>query len=183
MRPSELQSALRAHPGVREVAIVSHEGASGEKKLIAYVVTETGYWEQVLAGTKEERRRLEKWRKTFDLMQFGRGAASSAVAFDVAGWNSTYTRQPIPAEEMREWVATTVTEILALRPKQVLEIGCGTGLVLLRMAPRLSTNSGHAPEYCRTLQQSFIRSATDDLSLLEVEDHVARAHDAHAVRN
>jgi ubiquinone/menaquinone biosynthesis C-methylase UbiE len=135
MRPSELQSALRAHPGVREVAIVSHEGSSGEKKLIAYVVAETGYWEQVIAGTKEERRRLEKWRKTFDLMQFGREAASSVVAFDVAGWNSTYTRQPIPAEEMREWVATTVKEILALRPQQVLEIGCGTGLVLLRMAP------------------------------------------------
>ncbi len=135
MRPSELQSALRAHPSVREVAIVFHESASGEKRLIAYVVADTGYWEEVLSGAQEERKRLEKWRKAFDLMQSGKAAASSAVAFDVAGWNSTYTRQPIPAEEMREWVETTVTEILALRPRQVLEIGCGTGLVLLRVAP------------------------------------------------
>jgi SAM-dependent methyltransferase len=135
MRPSELQSALRTHPGVREAAIVSHEGSSGEKKLIAYVVAETGYWEQVLSGTQEERKRLEKWRKTFDLMQSGKAAAPTAVAFDIAGWNSTYTRQPIPAEEMREWVETTAAEILALRPQQVLEIGCGTGLVLLRVAP------------------------------------------------
>src|ERR1700730_13234103 len=169
MRPSELQSALRAHPGVREVAIVSHEGAFGEKKLIAYVVTETGYWEQVLAGTNEERRRLEKWRKTFDLMQFGRGAASSAVAFDVAGWNSTYTRQPIPAEEMREWVATTVTEILALRPKQVLEIGCGTGLVLLRMAPHCQRYVGtdFSPAVLAALQKQVQRQGLHQVQLQE----------------
>src|SRR4029077_2794843 len=54
---------------------------------------------------------------------------------------------------------------------------------LLRMLPNRSTNSGHMPKYCRTLQQSFISSAADELSLLEVEDHVARAHGAHAVRD
>jgi ubiquinone/menaquinone biosynthesis C-methylase UbiE len=134
MQLSELQSALRAHPGVRDVAVVSQEVISGEKKLIAYVVPETNYWELVLSGPEEERRRIQKWRKTFDLMQFGKEAASSAMAFDIAGWNSSYTRQPIPAEEMREWIEATVTEILAHRPQQVLEIGCGTGLLLLRIA-------------------------------------------------
>jgi len=135
MRLSELQSALREHPGVRDVAIISREVIPGEKKLIAYVVPETNCWEHVLSDTGEERKRLQKWRKTFDLMQFGKEAAASAVAFNIAGWNSSYTRQPIPAEEMREWVESTVTEILALRPQQVLEIGCGTGLLLLRIAP------------------------------------------------
>src|ERR1700676_1330633 len=135
MRLSEAQDALRAHPGVRDVAIVSREVIPGEKKLVAYVLPETNYWEGVLSGTEEERKRLQKWRKTFDLMQFGKEAAASAVAFNIAGWNSSYTRQPIPAEEMREWVEATVTEILALRPQQVLEIGCGTGLLLLRIAP------------------------------------------------
>ena len=102
MRLSELQSALREHPGVRDVAIISREVIPGEKKLIAYVVPETNCWEHVLSDTGEERKRLQKWRKTFDLMQFGKEAAASAVAFNIAGWNSSYTRQPIPAEEMRE---------------------------------------------------------------------------------
>jgi ubiquinone/menaquinone biosynthesis C-methylase UbiE/acyl carrier protein len=36
---------------------------------------------------------------------------------------------------MREWVNNQVTQILALQPKEVLEIGCGTGLLLFRIAP------------------------------------------------
>ena len=33
------------------------------------------------------------------------------------------------------WVETTVERIRALRPKSVWEIGCGTGLLLFRLAP------------------------------------------------
>jgi len=36
---------------------------------------------------------------------------------------------------MREQVEHTVATILSLRPKNVLEVGCGTGLLLLRIAP------------------------------------------------
>jgi ubiquinone/menaquinone biosynthesis C-methylase UbiE len=36
---------------------------------------------------------------------------------------------------MRDYVETTVAEILSLGPAEVLEIGCGTGLLLLRIAP------------------------------------------------
>lgn len=36
---------------------------------------------------------------------------------------------------MREWVEHTVKRILELQPQRVLEIGCGTGLLLSRIAP------------------------------------------------
>jgi ubiquinone/menaquinone biosynthesis C-methylase UbiE len=36
---------------------------------------------------------------------------------------------------MAEWVDETVRRILSLRPKRILEIGCGTGLLLFRIAP------------------------------------------------
>src|SRR6185369_16387658 len=55
--------------------------------------------------------------------------------FNIAGWTSSYTGQPIPADEMRVWVEATVARIRALRPRRVLEIGCGTGLLLFRIAP------------------------------------------------
>ncbi|HZE88350.1 MAG TPA: condensation domain-containing protein, partial [Verrucomicrobiae bacterium] len=58
------------------------------------------------------------------------------AGFNVTGWNSSYTGAPIPEGEMREWRDTTVERILALAPKRVLEIGCGTGLLLTQIAPR-----------------------------------------------
>jgi methylase of polypeptide subunit release factors len=36
---------------------------------------------------------------------------------------------------MREQVDATVARIRALKPQQALEIGCGTGLLLFRLAP------------------------------------------------
>ena len=54
---------------------------------------------------------------------------------DFRGWNSSYTDDPIPLEEMVEWRSATVDRILALQPRRVLEIGVGSGLVLSQIAP------------------------------------------------
>ena len=42
---------------------------------------------------------------------------------------------------MRQWLENTVDRILRLKPQRVLEIGCGTGLLLFRVAP-------HCQRYC-----------------------------------
>ena len=135
MRASEVESALREHPGVRNAVALFRGASAGERKLVAYVVPDANYLERLITAMEELPKRLQKWRKTFDLMQFGKDAAASPVAFNIAGWNSSYTRQPIPAEEMREWVDETVKSILGLHARDALEIGCGTGLLLLRIAP------------------------------------------------
>ena len=51
------------------------------------------------------------------------------------GWHSSYTALPIPLTEMREWRDATVARILAHRPRRVLEIGVGTGLLMASVAP------------------------------------------------
>ncbi len=171
MQVSEVETALREHPGVRDVTVLLHEDKPGEKKLVACVVPDANYLEGVLTGTEEERKRLQKWRKTFDLMQFGKEAASSELAFNIAGWNSSYTRQPIPAEEMRDWVEATVKEIVALRPQQVLEIGCGTGLLLLRIAPACKRYVGadQSPAALKRLKEQLAQSGdfSKSVTLLE----------------
>lgn len=43
---------------------------------------------------------------------------------------------------MREWVESTVERIMRLRPQLVLELGCGAGLLLLRIAPKCEHYSG-----------------------------------------
>ena len=65
-----------------------------------------------------------------------RGSAS-----DFRGWNSSYTDDPIPLEEMVEWRSATVDRIMALQPRRVLEIGAGSGLVLSRSPRGVSTMS------------------------------------------
>jgi SAM-dependent methyltransferase len=66
---------------------------------------------------------------------YGGSTALEDPTFNIVSWNSSYTGLPIPAEEMREWVDQTVERILARSPRRVLEIGCGTGLLLWRVAP------------------------------------------------
>ncbi len=133
----DVETTLRALPGVREVAVVVWEDEKpGKERLTGYVVLDDDHVDHISRGAENERRRLQKWRKTYDLTQFGKEAKSSQPGFDIAGWNSSYTRNPIPAEEMREWVDITVSEITSFHPAQILELGCGTGLLLLRIAPR-----------------------------------------------
>ena len=59
----------------------------------------------------------------------------SGFGMDFRGWNSSYTGDPIPLEEMVEWRSATVDRIMALQPRRVLEIGAGSGLVLSQIAP------------------------------------------------
>ena len=56
--------------------------------------------------------------------------------FNIAGWNSSFTGEAIPELEMRDWLDRTVEQILDLGPNRVLEIGCGSGMLLFRIAPR-----------------------------------------------
>ncbi|HXV98345.1 MAG TPA: thioesterase domain-containing protein, partial [Anaerolineae bacterium] len=105
---------------------------------------------------------------------------ADAPTFNLAGWKSSYTGQPIAAEEMREWVDETVTRIMALKPQRVLEIGCGTGLLLARIAPHCERYTGtdfsetalnHTRQMCQQLDNlghvTLRKGLADDFSDFE----------------
>src|SRR5205085_11679692 len=127
---ASIDAHLRTHPGVHDVAVVADECM-----IQAFVVPEDKYIDEVLGYTTAELSVLAKWRKVYDLTQLAKDAASAPVGFNTLGWNSSYTRKPIPAEEMQEWLQTTVADILSLEPKCVYEVGCGTGMLLMKIAP------------------------------------------------
>lgn len=140
---NEIESALAEHPLVKEAVVVAKESTAGTKQLAAYVVTESPTRnagveaEAVVLRTEQVR----QWREVFaDSYQQSPGHDDSR--FNIVGWNSSYTRLPIPVEEMSEWVEQTVTGIQSLGPKSLLEIGCGTGLILFRLAPACSSYVG-----------------------------------------
>jgi SAM-dependent methyltransferase len=130
-RQIAVADALRAHPGVREVAVASYGG----NELVAFVVPDDAYVDEVLGRATAGSAALGKWRKVFDLSQLGKKVTPAPAGFNTEGWNSSYTRGPIPADQMWEWVDNTVDDILRLKPKTVCEIGCGSGMLVMRVAP------------------------------------------------
>jgi len=77
---------------------------------------------------------ISNWQALYDETHSQEFVLSDPT-FNIIGWNSSYTGLPISELEMREWVETTVEHILTLGPERVLEIGCGLGLLLFRLAP------------------------------------------------
>jgi amino acid adenylation domain-containing protein/non-ribosomal peptide synthase protein (TIGR01720 family) len=131
VEPREIESILAAHPEVRESVVIARDDEPGEKRLVAYVVTDAERAGFRLAALQAEQ--VAAWETLYASTYAGTVAADPM--FNIVGWNSTYTGEPLPAAEMREWVDATVSRIGELAPRRALEIGCGTGLLLYRLAP------------------------------------------------
>lgn len=165
IEPGEIESVLSEHSGVRQAIAIAREDSPGNKQLVAYVVANTEGISDEHKDVLEQSRvqQVSQWAMVFE-ENYGQPVEADAT-FNIVGWNSSYTGQAIPAEEMREWVDTTVGRIMALRPRRVLEIGCGTGLLLFRVAPACQHYMGcdFSANAVRLLQK-----ATDALGLKNV---------------
>ncbi|QFG22426.1 methyltransferase [Actinomadura sp. WMMB 499] len=80
---------------------------------------------------------LDHWGEVYD-WTYGKAEARHADDLDLSGWRASGTGEPFPPDHMREWVAHTVGLILAHRPRHVLELGCGTGLLTHRLHGRVA---------------------------------------------
>ncbi len=124
----EIEAALAEHPAVREAVVVAREDRRDDKRLIAYTVLDLGGDQALLQAEN-----LTQWQSVFD-ETYGQEVLPQVPTFNITGWNSSYTGRPLTSDEMREWVESTVERIQSLRPSRVLEIGCGSGLLLFRIA-------------------------------------------------
>ena len=176
---AEIEAAINEHSAVRESVVIVTDDEPGDKRLVAYVVADTnndGAPQQAEALHAEQ---LSQWEAVWDEI-YTETSSPVDPGFNITGWNSSYTGTPIPPEEMSEWVNSTVQRILGLAPRRVLEIGCGSGLLLFRLAPHctqyhgtdlsqkaidyLKANLAHAPQSCSiTLSQQ----PADDFSGIE----------------
>ncbi|MCP4659863.1 MAG: amino acid adenylation domain-containing protein, partial [bacterium] len=181
----EIETVLRRHPAVREAVLTVGEAALGERRLVAYLVRETEGPAADVPAVEWENEHVRYWRKLHEDLLTPAGAAPEPVPSETSlnpiGWNSSYTGRPIELDAMREWAEHAVERILRLEPDRVLEIGCGSGMLLLRIAPHTSRYLGTdissaaldalASEVTspgrRLSQVTLRRQAADDLAGIE----------------
>ncbi|WPB75850.1 amino acid adenylation domain-containing protein [Archangium violaceum] len=136
IEPGEIEVALSEHPSVEQAHVRPYVDTTGERRLVAYVAA------RLESPTAEgaEVEHVGRWRSVWD--ETYRHPEQAEDGFDLSGWNDSVRGEPLPAEVMREWVEATVSRIRSLGPRRVLEVGCGSGLLLHRLAPECESYWG-----------------------------------------
>lgn len=180
VEPAEVESAMLEHPGVRECAVAARDDGQGGRRLVAYLVldsTRPGMRDRVEALVAEK---LAQWREVWEEAYDG-AVGDDTPELDLRGWVDSVHGRPIPEEEMEIWARGTASQVLALRPRRVLELGVGTGLMLHRIAPHCEAYHGtdFSPRAVELLRR---RTAARELCP-ELRLDVAAAHEVERFRD
>jgi amino acid adenylation domain-containing protein len=170
----EIETALDQHSSVQNSVVVAREDTPGNKRLVAYVVADTGQESR----NEELGDENSYWEKQWDTLyssaiadQSSESDADKDLTLNIIQWTEGVVA---PEEEMREWVDHTVERIMSLRPDSVLEIGCGTGLLLLKVAPHCSKYVGE--DYSEVAIEHLRKRISEGAkSLPQVELHTRKA--------
>lgn len=133
------QSAIRTlkrHPAVRDALIVQRGGTGEAPRLAAYVVPDPAA--RLSASRGAEREWLERSRQVWEdvyttaMQEAEQNNDPQADPYLIIhSWSGLVKR----SEEISELMEHSANRIRALRPKRILEIGCGSGQILTRLAP------------------------------------------------
>ncbi|MEG4145747.1 amino acid adenylation domain-containing protein [Microcoleus sp. Pol12B5] len=166
----EIETLLTQHPAVQQTVAIASEDGQGDKRLVAYIALNPEY---SVAREKNQIMQLQdeqvlQWQMLYN-ETYNQPAVDSDPTFNIVGWNSSYTNQPIPAEQMRDWANNQAAQILALQPSRVLEIGCGTGLLLFQIASRCTQYCGtdFSPISLNYIRQHLANQELANVTLLQ----------------
>ncbi|MET8763272.1 class I SAM-dependent methyltransferase [Lentzea sp. NPDC004782] len=120
--PRPITDVISDHPWVGrarhagdEVVVEPHAGAVAVRPVLGALVRE----------------HLEHWSEVYEWIYLTSHGQPSDL--DLSGWRASDTGEPLPREHMLEWIDRTVQLVREGEPRCVLELGCGTGLLLRRL--------------------------------------------------
>ena len=171
VEPGEVEAVLCRHPKVREASVKPFERGPAGVALAAYV----GFRPDASRRCQLEEQRIEQWKALVESTHQRPSSTLSRPESEFVGWRSSYTGEPFSLDEMDDWAEAAAAGIRARNPRSILEIGCGSGALLDRLAPNCSSYVGcdfsqsalkRLAERISALDASkveLVRTAADDL--------------------
>ncbi|WP_442930903.1 amino acid adenylation domain-containing protein, partial [Mycolicibacterium sp. 050232] len=124
----EIENTMLTCPQVNRAAVAVYHDETADH-LVAYVALERA------SSADHDAEVVDQWQGIYDEL-YDADIDVADFGSDFRGWNSSYTGDPIPLDQMEEWRSGAVDRILALHPQRTLELGVGSGLVLSQVAPK-----------------------------------------------
>lgn len=146
----DVNSSIKKLKMVKNAISILHEN-----NIISYIIQEKKITNKV--NLKLAKSHIKNWNTVYKNTY---KTDQNESVDDFAGWTNTSNMKQIPTQEMEEWVTETTKRILSLQPLHVLEIGCGTGLILKKIAP-------HCVSYTAT---DFSKGAIDTIQSLKLHN-------------
>lgn len=159
-----IRTRLLECPGIDDLAIVSYRDSDATVGMVAYVVP-------ALDEAAVDNELKDTWVQIYRELALD---SDKSPNFDTSGWNSSFTGLPYPDVDMEEYVATTADLMREDSPHTVLDVGCGTGMPLYRVAPNCQRYVG-LDQSGETIKN--LRNGVDEANLTQVELRVGEALD------
>lgn len=120
----EIEHCLKSHDQIQDALVCYKQDAINTNYLVGYYIPK---WNsETLAMQQLET--CQHWEKVFD-RTYTDNSSLYQEELNFIGWNSLYNNKPIPLNEMHEWLDNALDNIINCHPQNILEIGCGTGLI------------------------------------------------------
>lgn len=132
----EIEAVVQQHPAVDQGAVVTREDTLGNQQLVAYVVPSAAPAGQEPEADDATERQLDEWLQVHEAIDTD-DTAPLPFGEDFGGWDSSYSGDPIPLPQMRQWRGEVIRRIAEHDPARVLEIGVGSGLILAKLVDRV----------------------------------------------
>ena len=136
----EIEATLAQHPAVKETVVVAHDAAPGDRRLVAYITRDAHTPAAAEQSGTAYAERVAQWEAVWEETYRRTPPGSDPT---LTSWVGVAANRPAdPGRGDARVVDGTAALIGSLRPRRILEIGCGSGLLLFRLAPECDRYTG-----------------------------------------
>ncbi|KAL6855594.1 NRPS [Amphichorda felina] len=145
---AEIELFLRSHGAVNDAVVVLQQEESREAQLAGFITIKDAALDGAEPDDDDAAEMVHVWGELFDADTYSAisDVRAEAIGRDFIGWVSMYNGKEIDKTEMNEWLDDTISTMLnGGEPRDVLELGTGSGMILFNLTKGLNSYTGLEP--------------------------------------